>query len=135
MTMFRMTLIAGAVLAAGAVQAADVKTINGAGATFPYPIYAKWAEAYNKDTGIKLNYQSIGSGGGIKQIKAGTVDFGRFVEAGRNCLHCRQQEDDIEAACSPDGYGDYCTVQMVGSQPGKAVKSLEQFPESLKTYG
>jgi len=76
MTMFRMTLIAGAVLAAGAVQAADVKTINGAGATFPYPIYAKWAEAYNNASGVKLNYQSIGSGGGIKQIKAGTVDFG-----------------------------------------------------------
>ncbi|HET19225.1 MAG TPA: phosphate ABC transporter substrate-binding protein PstS [Chromatiales bacterium] len=74
--MFRMTLIAGAVLAAGAVQAADVKTINGAGATFPYPIYAKWAEAYNNASGVKLNYQSIGSGGGIKQIKAGTVDFG-----------------------------------------------------------
>jgi phosphate transport system substrate-binding protein len=76
MTLFRMTLIAGAVLAAGVVQAADVKTINGAGATFPYPIYAKWAEAYNKETGVKLNYQSIGSGGGIKQIKAKTVDFG-----------------------------------------------------------
>jgi phosphate transport system substrate-binding protein len=76
MTMFRMTLIAGAVLAAGAVQAAEVTTINGAGATFPYPIYAKWAEAYNKGTGVKLNYQSIGSGGGVKQIKAKTVDFG-----------------------------------------------------------
>ncbi|TQV64820.1 MAG: phosphate ABC transporter substrate-binding protein PstS [Halothiobacillaceae bacterium] len=73
---FRMTLLAGAMMAAGAVQAADVATINGAGATFPYPIYAKWAEAYNKATGVKLNYQSIGSGGGIKQIKAKTVDFG-----------------------------------------------------------
>lgn len=51
-------------------------TINGAGATFPYPVYAKWAYAYNKETGKKLNYQSIGSGGGIKQIKARTVDFG-----------------------------------------------------------
>jgi phosphate transport system substrate-binding protein len=57
----------------GAVQAAD---ITGAGATFPFPIYAKWAEAYKKDTGIGLNYQSIGSGGGIRQIKAKTVDFG-----------------------------------------------------------
>ncbi len=55
---------------------AEVKTINGAGATFPYPVYAKWAEAYYKATGVKLNYQSIGSGGGIKQIKAKTVDFG-----------------------------------------------------------
>jgi phosphate transport system substrate-binding protein len=51
-------------------------TINGAGATFPYPIYAKWADAYHDLTGVKVNYQSIGSGGGVQQIKAGTVDFG-----------------------------------------------------------
>jgi len=51
-------------------------TINGAGATFPYPIYAKWAAAYMKETGNRINYQSIGSGGGIKQIKAKTVNFG-----------------------------------------------------------
>jgi len=56
--------------------AADVKSISGAGATFPYPVYAKWAEAYAAKTDVKLNYQSIGSGGGIKQIKARTVDFG-----------------------------------------------------------
>jgi phosphate transport system substrate-binding protein len=54
-------------------QAAD---ITGAGATFPYPIYAKWAEAYKAKTGVGMNYQSIGSGGGIAQIKAKTVDFG-----------------------------------------------------------
>jgi len=65
-------ICAGALLA-GAAQAAD---ITGAGATFPYPIYAKWADAYKKSTGIGLNYQSIGSGGGIKQITAKTVDFG-----------------------------------------------------------
>jgi phosphate transport system substrate-binding protein len=64
---------AGAVLLAGAAQAAD---ISGAGATFPYPIYSKWAAAYKDQTGIGLNYQSIGSGGGIKQIKAKTVTFG-----------------------------------------------------------
>jgi len=57
---------------AGAAQA----DITGAGATFPYPIYAKWADAYKKSTGIALNYQSIGSGGGIKQITSKTVDFG-----------------------------------------------------------
>jgi phosphate transport system substrate-binding protein len=51
-------------------------TINGAGATFPYPLYAQWAYEYEKLTGVKLNYQSIGSGGGIAQIKAKTVDFG-----------------------------------------------------------
>ena len=50
--------------------------ISGAGATFPYPIYAKWAEAYQKVGGVRLNYQSIGSGGGIKQIQASTVTFG-----------------------------------------------------------
>jgi len=55
------------------VNAAD---ISGAGATFPYPIYAKWADAYKKETGSSLNYQSIGSGGGIKQIQAKTVAFG-----------------------------------------------------------
>jgi len=56
--------------------AANAVDISGAGATFPYPIYAKWAGAYEKETGSKLNYQSIGSGGGIKQIKAKTVTFG-----------------------------------------------------------
>lgn len=50
--------------------------ITGAGATFPYPVYAKWAEAYQAKTGVNMNYQSIGSGGGIKQITAKTVDFG-----------------------------------------------------------
>jgi len=67
--------LAGAVSVATALplQAAE---ISGAGATFPYPIYAKWAEAYAKLSGVQLNYQSIGSGGGIKQIKAKTVTFG-----------------------------------------------------------
>jgi phosphate transport system substrate-binding protein len=57
-------------------QTAGAATINGAGATFPYPVYSKWAYNYNKETGVRLNYQAIGSGGGIKQIKARTVDFG-----------------------------------------------------------
>jgi phosphate transport system substrate-binding protein len=70
----RRVLVAAAALAAcAAAQAAD---ISGAGATFPYPIYSKWADAYKQQTGIGLNYQSIGSGGGIKQIKAKTVTFG-----------------------------------------------------------
>jgi len=64
---------AGSLALAVTVQAAD---ISGAGATFPYPVYSKWADAYKKQTGIGLNYQSIGSGGGIKQIKAKTVTFG-----------------------------------------------------------
>ncbi len=65
----------GATLAVAAGQAAAAD-LSGAGATFPYPIYAKWAEAYKAKAGIGLNYQSIGSGGGIAQIKAKTVDFG-----------------------------------------------------------
>src|SRR5450755_2705124 len=56
--------------------AAFAVDISGAGATFPYPIYAKWADTYKKETGNGLNYQSIGSGGGIKQIEANTVTFG-----------------------------------------------------------
>ena len=56
--------------AAFTINTAQATDISGAGATFPYPIYAKWAEAYKKETGIGLNYQSIGSGGGIKQIEA-----------------------------------------------------------------
>ena len=62
-------------IALGAVPAVAAE-LTGAGATFPAPIYGKWAEAYHKATGNKINYQSIGSGGGIKQITAKTVDFG-----------------------------------------------------------
>jgi phosphate transport system substrate-binding protein len=69
------TAAAAAVLAIGATVALAAD-ISGAGATFPYPIYAKWADAYKKDTGVGLNYQSIGSGGGIKQIQNKTVTFG-----------------------------------------------------------
>lgn len=65
--------LSAALLSAGAAFASD---ITGAGATFPYPIYAKWAEAYKAQTDVGMNYQSIGSGGGIKQIQAKTVDFG-----------------------------------------------------------
>lgn len=70
-------LIAATLLVAGFSAIADeIKSISGAGATFPFPIYAKWAAKYAKETGIQLNYQAIGSGGGIKQISAKTVDFG-----------------------------------------------------------
>jgi len=68
--------LVGALALAGLSVAANAADISGAGATFPYPVYAKWAEAYKAKTGIGLNYQSIGSGGGIKQIKAATVTFG-----------------------------------------------------------
>src|SRR5215471_11994841 len=69
------TLLAVGTLAVATLPAAALD-ISGAGATFPYPIYAKWADAYKKETGVGLNYQSIGSGGGIKQIEARTVTFG-----------------------------------------------------------
>jgi phosphate transport system substrate-binding protein len=73
--MIKKTLVAAAAAALlwSGAQAAE---ISGAGATFPYPIYAKWAEAYKARTGTAMNYQSIGSGGGIKQIQSKTVDFG-----------------------------------------------------------
>jgi phosphate transport system substrate-binding protein len=81
------TAALAAAISISSVQAAD---ISGAGATFPYPIYAKWADAYKKETGNGLNYQSIGSGGGIKQIKAKTVSFG--------ASDAPLKGDDLEAA-------------------------------------
>ena len=68
LALFALALTSGRAMAEG--------LINGAGATFPYPLYSKWSYEYAKSSGAKLNYQSIGSGGGIKQIKAKTVDFG-----------------------------------------------------------
>src|SRR5262245_30950996 len=70
------TLAATGFIAAAAMGPALAIDISGAGATFPYPVYAKWADSYKKETNVGLNYQSIGSGGGIKQIKAKTVTFG-----------------------------------------------------------
>jgi phosphate transport system substrate-binding protein len=74
----RTTVWLGALALLGMAALSDARAtkISGAGATFPYPIYAKWAEAYKAKSGISMNYQSIGSGGGIKQINAKTVDFG-----------------------------------------------------------
>jgi ABC-type phosphate transport system substrate-binding protein len=75
-------LAAGLVAAAiagcsgGGGGTASSVVLTGAGATFPYPIYSKWFEMYHESTGLQINYQSIGSGGGIQQLKAGTVDFG-----------------------------------------------------------
>lgn len=70
------TIIAASFALAASLTSAKAADISGAGASFPTPIYAKWADAYKKQTGIGLNYQSIGSGGGIKQIQAKTVTFG-----------------------------------------------------------
>ena len=74
---FSRTLLSLALVSTfGLGAAASAQEITGAGASFPAPIYAKWASDYNKATGVKVNYQSIGSGGGIKQIDSKTVDFG-----------------------------------------------------------
>ena len=84
--------------AAGAVAASTLPAfavdISGAGATFPYPIYAKWADAYKKETGNGMNYQSIGSGGGIKQIQSKTVTFGA------SDMPLKPEELDEVGACS-----------------------------------
>jgi phosphate transport system substrate-binding protein len=74
--MLKRLAAAAAVALAIAAPAAQAGSITGAGATFPAPVYAKWAESYAQQTGVTLNYQAIGSGGGIKQIKARTVDVG-----------------------------------------------------------
>lgn len=75
MSSFFRTALAATALA-GVAAAVHAQDVTGAGATFPAPIYAKWADAYNKATGARINYQSVGSGAGIRQITAKTVDFG-----------------------------------------------------------
>ncbi len=71
-----INILFAVVMIFGITSAEAAETINGAGATFPYPVYSAWAYDYHKATGIRFNYQSIGSGGGVKQITARTVDFG-----------------------------------------------------------
>src|SRR5512134_787717 len=70
----KLALVAALVFSFGQAEAAQM--LNGAGATFPYPVYSAWAFDYSKVTGVQLNYQSIGSGGGVRQITDRTVDFG-----------------------------------------------------------
>jgi len=73
----RAASLAAALLISGAIATqAAAQMLTGAGATFPYPIYSKWFDTYKQKTGVEINYQSIGSGAGIQQVKAGTVDFG-----------------------------------------------------------
>jgi len=95
LTALTLAALAALVLSAGIAGAATVN-LTGAGATFPYPIYSKWFDMYHEKTGVQINYQSIGSGGGIQQVKAGTVDFGasdaalsnaRLKEMPRRVLH------------------------------------------------
>jgi phosphate transport system substrate-binding protein len=72
----RSAVIVALVASIAITSGAAAQNLTGAGATFPYPIYSKWFDAYKQKTGVEINYQSIGSGGGIQQVKAGTVDFG-----------------------------------------------------------
>ena len=111
---FRIALagVAAAVAIGFAAQAAE---ISGAGATFPYPIYAKWAEAYSAKTGLKMNYQSIGSGGGIAQIKAKTVDFG----ASDMPLKPEELEQAGLVQFPPVIGGEVMVVNLPGIAPGQ----------------
>jgi phosphate transport system substrate-binding protein len=109
------TLLLGVVAAAAVGLAAQAAEISGAGATFPYPIYAKWAAAYAQKTGIRLNYQSIGSGGGIAQINAGTVDFG----ASDMPLKPEVLEKDGLTQFPPVVGGEVMVVNLPGVKPGQ----------------
>lgn len=111
----RSVALAGALIATTTVaRAAD---ISGAGATFPYPIYAKWADAYKKETGNGMNYQSIGSGGGIKQIQAKTVTFG----ATDMPLKAEQLEKDGLVQWPMVIGGNVPVVNIDGIKPGELV--------------
>ncbi|MCC6609402.1 MAG: phosphate ABC transporter substrate-binding protein PstS [Burkholderiales bacterium] len=110
--MISLGVALSAAAVAGAASAAD---ITGAGATLPYPIYAKWADAYKKATGIGLNYQSIGSGGGIKQIRSKTVDFG----ASDMPLKAEQLERDGMIQFPAIMGGVVPVVNVAGIRPGE----------------
>ena len=73
---FHAALAAITIASLSAASGAQAQDVTGAGATFPAPLYAKWADAYNKSTGARINYQSVGSGAGLNQIRSKTVDFG-----------------------------------------------------------
>jgi phosphate transport system substrate-binding protein len=114
---FLRTSFAAAAISLMASQAAVAVDISGAGATFPFPIYAKWADAYKKETGNGLNYQSIGSGGGIKQIKAKTVTFGASdmpLEAADLAASGLVQFPTVVG-------GDVPVVNLDGIKPGELV--------------
>jgi phosphate transport system substrate-binding protein len=98
-------------------HAAGAVDISGAGATFPFPVYAKWADAYKKETGNGLNYQSIGSGGGIKQIKAKTVTFGATDKP----LEAAELADSGLVQFPTVVGGDVPVVNLDGIKPGELV--------------
>src|ERR1700688_1714548 len=107
--------LAAAIVALGIAGSAGAADISGAGATFPYPIYAKWAEAYKAKVGMNMNYQSIGSGGGIAQITAKTVDFG----ASDMPLKPGELEKKGLTQFPPVIGGEVIVVNLPGIQPGQ----------------
>ena len=114
--MFFKSIIAAAALI-GAITVACAADISGAGATFPFPIYAKWADSYKKDTGNGLNYQSIGSGAGIKQIRAKTVTFGATDAP----LEAKDLDKDGLAQWPMVMGGIVMVVNIPGVKPGELV--------------
>ncbi|MEY9180146.1 phosphate transport system substrate-binding protein [Bradyrhizobium sp. USDA 326] len=113
---FIKTMVAAGLVAA-TTTAAFAADITGAGATFPFPIYSKWADAYKKETGNGLNYQSIGSGGGIKQIQAKTVTFGATDAP----LKAEQLEKDGLAQWPMVMGAIVPVVNLEGVKPGELV--------------
>ncbi|WP_298239839.1 phosphate ABC transporter substrate-binding protein PstS [uncultured Bradyrhizobium sp.] len=113
---FLKTIVAAGMVAAS-TTAAFAADITGAGATFPFPIYSKWADAYKKETSNGLNYQSIGSGGGIKQIQAKTVTFG----ATDMPLKAEQLEKDGLAQWPMVMGAIVAVVNLEGVKPGEMV--------------
>src|SRR5271165_4008705 len=114
--MFFKSMIAAAAMI-GAVTVACAADISGAGATFPFPIYAKWADSYKKDTGNGLNYQAIGSGAGIKQIRAKTVTFGATDAP----LEAKDLDKDGLAQWPMVMGGIVMVVNIPGVKPGELV--------------
>jgi phosphate transport system substrate-binding protein len=109
--------IAAFALGIAAITVAQAADISGAGATFPFPIYAKWADSYKKDTGNGLNYQSIGSGAGIKQIRAKTVTFGATDAP----LEAKDLDKDGLAQWPMVMGGIVMVVNVPGVKPGELV--------------
>src|SRR5215203_7026911 len=114
MNFIKTIVAAGLVAASTSAFAAD---ITGAGATFPFPLYSKWADAYKKETNNGLNYQSIGSGGGIKQITAKTVTFG----ASDMPLKAEQLEKDGLVQFPTVLGGVVPVINVEGVKPGDVV--------------
>src|SRR5271154_215569 len=114
--MFFKSIIAAAAMI-GTMSVAFAADISGAGATFPFPIYAKWADSYKKETGNGLNYQSIGSGAGIKQIRAKTVTFGATDAP----LEAKDLDKDGLAQWPMVMGGIVMVVNIPGVKPGELV--------------